>query len=254
MMRSSAWDSKYAHNRRRPDQMDGDLVTAVAVPRSPSYPCEHSVAAGAAAAVIAHVYPKEAERVSALAEEAARSRIAAGAAFPSDTKAGLELGRTVAARVIAHMKSEGGKWTGTVPTGAGLWKGTNPVGVDEVQWGRARETRRRVVPIAAEDRDVADSGIRKKFPDGKLHYPPRPGVVEGATGRSTCSRSCTLGSFLLSIAMRPRIRSAVWMEPATGRGQLGREIVEGRLRALSCATSAQRNPSAQAVLPFGQSP
>jgi hypothetical protein len=132
----AAWDSKYAHGRRRPGQVDGGLATAVAVPQSPSYPCEHSVAAGAAAAVIAHVYPKEAQRLSALADEAARSRIAAGAAFPSDTKAGLELGRAVAARVIAHMGTAGGKWTGTVPAGPGLWKGTNPVGVDEVQWTR----------------------------------------------------------------------------------------------------------------------
>jgi len=132
----AAWDSKYTHSRRRPGEMDGGLATAVAVPPSPSYPCEHSVAAGAAAAVIAHIYPKEAERVAALAEEAARSRILAGAAFPSDTKAGLDLGRAVAGRVIAHMKIEGGKWTGTVPTGPGLWKGTDPVGVGEVQWTR----------------------------------------------------------------------------------------------------------------------
>ena len=132
----AAWDSKYAHNRQRPAQMDRDLVLAVAVPASPSYPCEHSVAAGAASAVIAHIYPKEAERLSALAEEAARSRVVAGAVFPSDTKAGLELGRAVAARVIARMKIDGGKWAGTVPTGPGLWRGTNPVGVDEVQWPR----------------------------------------------------------------------------------------------------------------------
>ena len=132
----AAWDSKYAHNRPRPSQMDGTLATAVAVPRSPSYPCEHAVAAGAAAAVIAHIYPREAQRVTALAEDAARSRVAAGAVFPSDTKAGLELGRAVAARVIEHMKIDGGKWTGTVPNGPGLWQGTNPVGVDEIQWKR----------------------------------------------------------------------------------------------------------------------
>jgi len=132
----SAWESKYAHNRRRPGELDSGLTTAVVAPRSPSYPCEHSVAAGAAAAVIAHIYPKEGARVAALAEEAAGSRIQAGVAFPSDTKAGLELGRAVAARVIAHMKVDGGKWTGTVPTGPGLWTGTNPVGVDEVQWPR----------------------------------------------------------------------------------------------------------------------
>ena len=130
----AAWDSKYAHNRPRPGDLDSRFAAALPASRSPSYPCEYSVAAGAAAAVIAHLYPAEAQRVSSAAEEAARSRVMAGAAFPSDTKAGLELGRAVAARVIERMKVDGGKWAGTVPTGAGLWKGTNPVGVDEVGW------------------------------------------------------------------------------------------------------------------------
>ena len=130
----AAWDTKYTYNRPRPAEFDTRFRSFVATPRSPSYPCEHSVAAGAAATVIAHIYPKEAQRVSAAAEEAARSRVMAGAAFPSDTKAGLELGRAVAGRVIERMKVDGGKWAGTVPTGPGLWKGTNPVGVDEIGW------------------------------------------------------------------------------------------------------------------------
>jgi PAP2 superfamily len=130
----AAWDTKYAYNRRPPREMGGQLAIAVTTPVTPSYPCEHSVAAGAAAAVIAHIYPKEAQRVNAAAEEAARSRVMAGAAFPSDTKAGLELGRSVAARVIERMKVGDAKWAGTIPTGAGMWKGTNPVGVNEVTW------------------------------------------------------------------------------------------------------------------------
>ncbi len=132
----AAWETKYAYNRPRPSQADAQLKPAVPTPRSPSYPCEHSVAAGAAAAVIAHIYPKEAQRVTAAAEEAAHSRAMAGVAYPSDTKAGLELGRAVAARVVERMKVAGGKWTGSVPTGPGLWRGTNPIGVDEVEWPR----------------------------------------------------------------------------------------------------------------------
>jgi membrane-associated phospholipid phosphatase len=130
----AAWDTKYAYNRQRPGELDALLKTAVPTPRTPSYPCEQSVAAGAAAAVIAHLYPKEAQRVEAAAQEVANSRIAAGTAYPSDTKAGLSLGRAVAARVIDRMKKDDSKWSGTVPTGPGLWKGTNPVGVDEVAW------------------------------------------------------------------------------------------------------------------------
>lgn len=132
----AAWDTKYAYGRKRPGDMDGSLKTAVAPPPSPSYPCERAVAAGAAAAVIAHIYPKEAQRVDAAAQEAARSRIMAAAAFPSDTKAGVELGRAVAARVIEQMKFSGEKWTGQVPTGPGLWQGTNPVGVNDTGWKR----------------------------------------------------------------------------------------------------------------------
>ncbi len=130
----AAWDSKYAYQRARPGDLDSRFASALPPSRSPSYPCEYSVAAGAAAAVIAHIYPAEAQRVSSAAEEAARSRVMSGAAFPSDTKAGLELGRAVAARVIQRMKVDDSKWAGTIPTGTGLWKGTNPVGVNEVSW------------------------------------------------------------------------------------------------------------------------
>jgi len=130
----AAWDTKYAYNRPGPGEADRGLPVAVATSGTPSYPCEYAVAAGAAAAVIAHLYPKEAERMTLAAADAARSRVMAGAAYPSDAQAGLELGRAVAARVIEKMKVDGGKWTGTVPTGPGLWKGSNPVGVDEVVW------------------------------------------------------------------------------------------------------------------------
>lgn len=44
----AAWDSKYAHNRRRPSEADPQLAMPLPAPRSPSYPCEHAVAVGAA--------------------------------------------------------------------------------------------------------------------------------------------------------------------------------------------------------------
>lgn len=129
----AAWDSKYAYNRPRPAAAGG-LPTVIPTPASPSYPCEVSAAAGAASAVMAHLFPKDAARLTAAAEEAARSRVLAGVAFPSDTAAGLALGRRVAARVIEQMKLSDAKWTGTIPTGAGMWKGTDPVGVNDVGW------------------------------------------------------------------------------------------------------------------------
>lgn len=130
----AAWDSKYAHNRRRPGELDPKLASALPASRSPSYPCEYSVAAGAGSAVLAHLFPGEAKRFAEAAEEAARSRVVAGVVYPSDTRAGLDLGRAVASRVIEYLKLDGKKWEGTVPVGPGLWIGSNPGGVGDVGW------------------------------------------------------------------------------------------------------------------------
>ena len=92
----AAWKSKYFYNRTRPSEVDPTLATAVATPGSPSYPSEHAAAAGAAATVLAYFFPDEASSFQAMAEEAAQSRVQAGVQFPSDSSAGLELGRKVA--------------------------------------------------------------------------------------------------------------------------------------------------------------
>jgi membrane-associated phospholipid phosphatase len=127
----AAWDSKYAHNRPRPTQLDPSLQRDVAAPHSPSYPSEHAAVAGAASEVLAFFYPKDAASYRAMAEEAARSRVIAGVQYPSDTTTGLELGRSVAAAAIERAKGDGAdaKWDGAVPTGSGKWTGQNPVGV-----------------------------------------------------------------------------------------------------------------------------
>ena len=125
----AAWDSKYAYNRPRPGDLDASLTTAVATPRSPAYPCEHSAAAGAASTVLAYLFPNEAQTFANLAEQAAKSRVQAGVQFPSDVAAGLDLGRTVGAMVVERARNDGSdaEWTGSVPVGPGLWQGTTPL-------------------------------------------------------------------------------------------------------------------------------
>ena len=124
----AAWDSKYAFNRPRPVEIDPSLAPVVATPNSPSYPSEHAAAAGAAAAILGYVMPQDAQFFADKAEEAARSRVSAGVQYSTDVKAGLELGRAVAARVIERAKTDGfdAKWDGNMPTGPGYWVGTNP--------------------------------------------------------------------------------------------------------------------------------
>lgn len=125
----AAWDAKYTYNRPRPTQVDPSLTTLADVPNSPSYPAEHAVAAGAAAAILGYIYPDDAQSFDAKAEEAAQSRVLAGVQYPSDVQAGLELGRQVAERVIARAQTDGSdaKWDGTMPTEPGHWTGEKPV-------------------------------------------------------------------------------------------------------------------------------
>jgi membrane-associated phospholipid phosphatase len=124
----AAWDSKVAHNRPRPSAFDPSLTTAIPNPNSPAYPCEHAVAAGAASAILGYLFPDDAKRFADMASEAGNAFLLAGVQYPSDVKAGLELGGKVAQLAIERAKNDGStaKWTGTVPTEAGHWTGENP--------------------------------------------------------------------------------------------------------------------------------
>jgi membrane-associated phospholipid phosphatase len=131
----AAWDSKYAFLRPRPSQADTTLETVIAAPRSPSFPSEHAAAAGAAATVLTYLFPDHAEAFATKAQEAAQSRLLAGVEFPSDSKAGLDLGRRVGGLVVERAKQDGMEvpWTGSIPTERGKWSltgypaGTAPV-------------------------------------------------------------------------------------------------------------------------------
>lgn len=125
----AAWDTKYAFNRPRPFAADSRVKALVPKPESPSYPCEHSVAAGVAVTIIAHFYPALADSVQRMAQRAMDSRIMAGVVFPSDTRAGFELGKKIAEKEIAHTKNflPGKAWDGKIPQGESYWKGEHPM-------------------------------------------------------------------------------------------------------------------------------
>ncbi|RJT33387.1 phosphatase PAP2 family protein [Mesorhizobium waimense] len=132
----AAWESKYFYNRPRPSEADAALSVVLPTPRSPSYPSEHAAVAGAAATVLSYFFPDETSSFEAMAEEAAQSRVLAGLQFPSDSSAGLELGRRVAEQVIARAKADGSDavWAGTVPTGPCKWVGDKPANVTVPNW------------------------------------------------------------------------------------------------------------------------
>lgn len=125
----AAWDTKYAYKRQRPFEADSRIKVYVPNPDSPSYPCEHSVAAGVAATIIGHFFPALADSVNRLAQQVMASRVAAGAAFPSDTRAGFELGKKIAELEIGKTKDFTPKiaWDGKRPDKPGIWNGPKPM-------------------------------------------------------------------------------------------------------------------------------
>jgi membrane-associated phospholipid phosphatase len=96
----------------------------------PSFPSLHAAVAGAAGAVLPYLFPDaEAGRFAPLVEEAATSRLWAGANYPSDIEAGLALGQAIGERAVARGKADGSdaKWDGSGRlTGEGTWQPTPP--------------------------------------------------------------------------------------------------------------------------------
>ncbi len=112
---------KYVYDRKPPS---GD--SSVARSPDPSYPSEHAAMAGAGSRVLAYLYPDfPTARLDERAEDAAWSLVAAGSIYPSDARAGLELGRKVADRVIANARKDGFAtvtWDGMRPRGPEHWE------------------------------------------------------------------------------------------------------------------------------------
>jgi membrane-associated phospholipid phosphatase len=76
----------------------GLIVTAFPTPAHPSYPLAHSCISGGMTETLAQAFPRERDRVEALAAEASISRVYAGIHYSFDVTAGLGLGRAVAAK------------------------------------------------------------------------------------------------------------------------------------------------------------
>ena len=96
----ACWDAKYTYWAIRPFQLDPSLKTVFPTPNHPSYPAAHGCLSSAAADALSYLFPRDAQTLNALADEAAQSRIWAGIHFPTDVRVGLALGRSVAQKVI----------------------------------------------------------------------------------------------------------------------------------------------------------
>jgi len=94
------FEAKYHYWFIRPPQADPGIVTTFPTPPHPSYPSAHSCSSGALAGVLVAIFPSEARRLAAVAEESSLSRLYAGIHYRFDMEAGLALGRAVAAKAL----------------------------------------------------------------------------------------------------------------------------------------------------------
>jgi membrane-associated phospholipid phosphatase len=104
----ACWDAKYYYWRIRPFQAHPGLVTLFPTPNHPSYPAAHGAGSGAAGAMGAHLFPRDAAFFADNANQLAQSRLWAGIHYQSDIDVGLALGRRVAQTVISERASVDG--------------------------------------------------------------------------------------------------------------------------------------------------
>ena len=94
------WDTKYTYWLVRPYQADLAISTPIGQPPHPSYPSGHACSSGAAAGVLAHVFPQQSAELERMAVEACDSRVYAGIHYRFDAEAGMAIGISAAQRAL----------------------------------------------------------------------------------------------------------------------------------------------------------
>lgn len=101
------WDAKYYYYYPRPNQMNSKIKTSVGLPNFPSYTSGHSMFSGAAAEVLAHIFPSEKANVDAMAVEASVSRIYGLIHYRFDCEQGLATGHKVGNYAVQRALTDG---------------------------------------------------------------------------------------------------------------------------------------------------
>jgi len=90
-------DAKYTYWLIRPTQADPLITLAIGLPNHPSYTSNHAAVSTTVARILGSIFPRERERLAAMADEAGLSRIYGGIHYRFDKTAGEEIARKVSA-------------------------------------------------------------------------------------------------------------------------------------------------------------
>jgi membrane-associated phospholipid phosphatase len=103
----SCWDAKFHYSLMRPSQADPAITTPVGLPNFPTYTSGHATFSGAASEVLVYLFPDQKDKVNAMAEEAALSRLYGGIHYRFDNEVGLAEGRAVGDLAVKRGESDG---------------------------------------------------------------------------------------------------------------------------------------------------
>jgi membrane-associated phospholipid phosphatase len=103
----AAHDAKYTYWSLRPNMADPTIVPLITVPNHPAYVSNAAIIASAVAELIGSMFPQEAAQWRYLSEEAGLSRIYGGIHYPSDERAGNQMGKSIAALAIQRDQLNG---------------------------------------------------------------------------------------------------------------------------------------------------
>ncbi|MGH8070819.1 MAG: phosphatase PAP2 family protein [Candidatus Entotheonellia bacterium] len=96
----AAHDAKYTYWLLRPNMADSSIVPLIPQPNHPAYVSNAAIIASAAAELVGSMFPQEAARWRYLGEEAGLSRLYGGIHYPSDERAGNQMGKSLGALAI----------------------------------------------------------------------------------------------------------------------------------------------------------
>ncbi|HEX2035850.1 MAG TPA: phosphatase PAP2 family protein, partial [Chloroflexota bacterium] len=97
----ACWDAKYTYWAARPAMLEPAITTLFATPNHPSYPSAHGCLSSAAGTILGTLFPGDRAYFEGLTAEVSEARIMGGIHVRSDQIAGQDVGRAVAATVLA---------------------------------------------------------------------------------------------------------------------------------------------------------